>query len=153
MHSALFCNMVGATVENLVFDATCSFTGSFSGALSAAVSDQVSVINVTNKTKVIGNDAAGGLIGFVSGSARQSLLIDNCVNDGRIVNNNAYAGGFIGRIYQSQNREVIITNSINKGTITSLTSSGGFIGGIVDDLNKKTTENIRATFFEQFKQW
>lgn len=95
MHSALFCNMVGATVENLVFDATCSFTGSFSGALSVAVSDQVSVINVTNKAKVIGNDAAGGLIGFVSGSARQSLLIDNCVNDGRIVNNNAYAGGFI----------------------------------------------------------
>lgn len=64
-NAGLFCSLTEASVEDLIIDNSCTFTGSFAGALSVSVNGSVVVRNVTNKAAVSGVTRVGGLIGFV----------------------------------------------------------------------------------------
>ena len=136
----LFCNLMSATIEDLLIDETCSFIGKAAGALSAVAIEGVVVRNVTNRAKVVGEQFVGGLIGFVSISERASLSFDACANHGRITSNSAYAGGFIGRMSGCSMIDVTITNSVNNGFIGSSKNVGGFIGGVAEEGRTGTTE-------------
>ena len=48
-HAGLFCTLEGATVENLIIDSSCSFTGHSVGALSVFATGSLTVTNVTNR--------------------------------------------------------------------------------------------------------
>ena len=64
-NAGLFCSLKDATVENLVIDSSCSFTGNSSGALGVSVVGSLAVLNVTNKAAVSGIETVGGFIGIM----------------------------------------------------------------------------------------
>ena len=78
--------MKGATVENLVIDSSCSFTGYFfAGALSVSLTGSLTATNVTNKAAVSGNEGAGGFVGRIEGLNQiTDVKFKDCVNDGSI---------------------------------------------------------------------
>ena len=120
---------MNATIENLLIDETCSFTGTRAGALSF-VTEGVVLRNVTNKATVMGKKLAGGFIGFVPGQQRAFLSFDACVNYGRITSSEANAGGFIGCVTSCSMVNITISNSVNNGLIGSRQNTGGFIGSV-----------------------
>ena len=53
-HAGLFCSLKNATIENLVIDSSCSFSGDDAGALSASVSGPLTVKHTTNNAAISG---------------------------------------------------------------------------------------------------
>ena len=83
-NSGLFCSLKDATVENLVIDSSCSFTGYYGvGVLSVSVCGSLTVTNTTNKAAVGGSFRVGGFIGLVEDLEQSAVLsFEDCVNDG-----------------------------------------------------------------------
>lgn len=144
--AGLFCGLRGATIENLVIDASCSFSGSYAGTLGAIVNGSLSVVNVINNAPVNGQSQAGGFIGSVDGLKYncQSLAFDGCVNNATItVSGQGEVGGFVG--YLSHVKEgVTIKNSQNNGMIEGTNYAGGFIGYLEND-NQTDALNVTVT--------
>lgn len=60
----LFCMLENATVENIVIDSSCSFSGGYVGALSVSYAGSLIVKNATNKAAVNGDSVGvGGFVG------------------------------------------------------------------------------------------
>ena len=138
--AGLFCSLKGASVDNLIFDSSCSFNGQYAGALSPFVVGSASVINVTNKAAVSGYEGVGGFIGRIQDADKGSTFsFDGCTNLGT-VKGDGYAGGFIGRISETTNVRIVISNSVNSGNIVAkLYGSGGFISYLYTNTNIAVT--------------
>ena len=139
-HAGLFCSLKNATVENLVIDSSCSFTGVSAGALCVSVNGSVVVKNVTNKASIKGEKKVGGFIAYLEGLKQEALVsFEGCVNDGNVTVSGNYVGGFVGFFYCNSNMVMAIDNSINLGTVTGESYAGGFVGSIWTNTNMSVT--------------
>ena len=130
--AGLFASVSGATIENLVIDASCSFSGSSAGALGVAAKGSLIMRNVINNANVIGQQDVGGFIGSAAYYFSHSLEFDQCINAGNITATAMNVGGFIGSVSSVTDIEVTITNSENNGIVSGGTS-GGFVGRMNDN--------------------
>ena len=130
--SGLFCNLVNATISNLIIDSSCSFTGEIAGALSPKASGSLSIINVVNYAVVNASKNGGGLIGQVeTTSPDSSVMFRKCSNHGDVFGTTT-AGGIVGNIKPKGN--VTFLDCENNGTVTSLTDNSApsfSVGGLV----------------------
>ena len=137
-NAGLFCSLKNATVENLVIDESCSFTGDYAGALSVSVTGSLTVTNTTNKATVSGNIRTGGFIGDVSKTEQGSALsFDGCVNNGIVTGNDSNVGGFVG--YISETISMSVSHSTNNGNVTG---SGYYVGGFVGNISGNTNISV-----------
>ena len=156
----LFCALAqGAVVQNVVFDASCSFgnTQDSTGINAGAVAGQVSVggatlLNVHNHANVVGR-VVGGLIGHVQiFNQDDTVTIEQCNNSGNITTtadgtivSSTGAGGLVGRIAFSSPNTVFVRNSMNTGTVDGgeVASAGGLVGGdsSIDSMLSLNIEN------------
>ena len=137
--AGLFCGMENATIENLVIDSSCSFTGYHAGSLAISVTGSLSVINVTNSAAVSGRREAGGFIGIIKGTKQGTVIsFDDCMNEGNVTGKEYYFGGFIGCIDDNTNITMSVSNSINNGIVNGYSGVGGFVGFV--------SKNIILTF-------
>ena len=135
--SALFCSLEDAIVQDLVIDESCSFSGARAGGLSVSAAMSLKITNVTNKADVCGYDRVGGFIAHIDSleQQRMTVVIEDCVNQGRIVKGGGRVGGFIGYIKNSK-LDLSITNSTNDCVINAGTPTGGLIGALIEnDMN------------------
>lgn len=79
--------------------------------------------NCINKGDVIGNQSAGGLIGFADSGTVEIMM---CANMGKVTGGNAGIGGFLG---STSANSVVITSGENRGAIG--TGIEQYAGGIV----------------------
>ena len=128
----LFCSLKDATVENLVIDSTCSFTGISAGALSASADGSLIVRNTTNKATVTGNQKLGGFIGYVEGLEQPTVIsFEDCVNEANVTATRSYVGGFVGSASSNANITFTVSNSANNGNVNGNEQYvGGFVGFI-----------------------
>ena len=127
-HAGLFCTLEGATVENLIIDSSCSFTGNSAGALSAFVTGPLTVTNVTNRGLINGTYKAGGLVGDMKNLKQGNVVFfDNCLNEGNVSAVSMYAGGLIGHVGSNDGTTILIRSSTNNGTIRGKWNVGGII--------------------------
>lgn len=131
--AGLFCGIETATVENLVFDETCSFKGNRVGTLTATVTKSLVVRNVTSRALLSGTISTGGFVAVLDSKDSVSLKFSHCVNEGALnENNQMIRGGFIGLINSTKRAEVSIENCVNNAVhklrLEHDTHVGGFIG-------------------------
>ena len=127
-HAGLFCTLKDATVENLVIDSSCSFTGESVGALSVLLNGSLTVTHTINKAVVSGNHGVGGFIGYVEDLEQQAVVsFRDCTNDGNVTAKGNNVGGFVGSIFNAS-MVLTISDSTNNGFVTS---NGNYIGGFV----------------------
>ena len=131
VNAGLFAFIRSAVIENLVIDASCSFSGYLAGALSVAAAGSVTVRGVINKASVNGDERVGGFIGRVY--VLDSISFDGCINSGS-VRGSIDVGGFVGSILSSTSTVVTVTNSENNGTISGY-NTGGFVGHMTENTN------------------
>ena len=138
--AGLFCSLKGASIDNLIFDSSCSFSGVYAGSLSAFVTGSATVANVTNKAAVSGYEGVGGFVGRIQNADKGSAVsFDGCTNHGK-VSGNGYVGGFIGRITENTGIRLVISNSVNNGDVTAKQyGSGGLIGYVYENTNIAVT--------------
>ena len=137
--AGLFCSLNDATVENLVIDSSCSFTGYYAGALSVSVNGPLTVKNTKNKAAVNGMWNVGGFIGSVK-PLKQSAVIsfEDCINDGNATGSYSYVGGFVGYMSFNINMIMSISNSTNNGNI----HGNGYVGGFFGDMSSNTIMTV-----------
>ena len=132
-HGGLFCNLNDATIENLVIESTCSFSGSTTGAVSVNATGSVTMKNVINKAVVNGTQIVGGLIGSLSKVKNKDVLFafTECINEGTMSSGDM-TGGFVGEIRDNKKVIMKIIDCTNKGnTAGNGRHVGGFVGYIV----------------------
>lgn len=121
----------GSSVENLVIDGDMNMGGCNNiGALAGSVfsdTEGVTVRNVTNKAEVRGNNHIGGLIGQISASTKDILVIENCHNEGNVLAGSYGSGGIVGRAV-NKNVNKIITGCTNSGKVSGQYQVGGILG-------------------------
>ena len=115
------------------------------GVLGTAQNGTTTVENCTYTGTLDGNDAGGGgnyggIIGYVNNSAAAIAIINNCLFDGEVVNNNETPGNctFGGIIGYNNSGTVTIKNCLSIGTVRSARYSQ-FFGAI--NGNNSTFEN------------
>lgn len=130
-NAGLFCSLTEASVEDLIIDNSCTFTGSFAGALSVSVNGSVVVRNVTNKAAVSGVTRVGGLIGFVENQKQGHvvLTLDGCKSEGDISGSTG-VGGLLGIVFKNTEIKIIISQSHNNASVSGKIYVGGFVGSI-----------------------
>lgn len=130
-NAGLFCSLKEASVEDLIIDNSCTFTGNFAGALSVSVNGSIVVRNVINKAVVSGDDGVGGLIGFVENQkqGRVVLTLDGCKNEGDISGSTG-VGGLLGVVFNNTEMKIIISQSHNNASVSGIMYVGGFVGCI-----------------------
>ena len=144
-HAGLFCDLKGATIENLVIESSCFFIGNWSGALSATASGSLTIKNVTNKAMTKGIDFVGGFIGHIHHSQQEKamLIIDSCVNEGNVTENKTESlcgsGGLIGCVLSDM--DIMFSKSRNTGSIFG-SSAGGFSASIVSNMKMNVIDCI-----------
>ena len=83
------------------------------------------------KTRLIGNDSVGGLIGFVSVNFENTIADIQEVCSNSQITGSTDLGGLIGKVRILQETELNILNSYSKGIIDGNNkNSGGFVGSI-----------------------
>ncbi len=138
-----------ATIQNVILDATCSFTLNVSNGYNGAAAvlaysgSSVTVTNVMTFATVIGKTHSAGIVargdanayfctnyGYISGdncaggiSAFRTYDVRDCVNYGTI-HSTSIAGGVAARIYGNRTYR----NLINHGTVIGKSYAGGVIG-------------------------
>ena len=138
--AGLFYAFENATVQNLVIDSSCSFSGYYAGALSVLLKGSSTVINVTNKADVSGELDVGGFVGAVRGlNNGNDVAFKDCVNDGNVTGPGK-VGGFVGTVASNGDAAITFSGSINHANISGETYIGGFVGVIMD--NGKLTMTI-----------
>ena len=135
-HAGLFCSLKDATVENLVIDQSCSFTGVQSASLGVSVTGSLIVKNVTNHASVSGEKIMAGLIGCVEFIQQGNAVLSfyNSANKGNVNGNGNYVGGIIGSIYRNKDITVTFENITNENKVTGF-QFGGLIGNILGNTN------------------
>ncbi len=135
-HAGLFHRLNNATVENLVIDSSCSFTGYYVGALSVSVGGSLTVISTKNKAAVSGTWDVGGFIGYMKDLEQPSVVsFEDCVNDGNVTGSQNDVGGLVGIISDNVNMTITISNSTNNGNVHGDGYVGGFVGYMSNNNN------------------
>ena len=135
---SFFNDLNGATIQNLVFDESCSITGSQACALSLTASGSLKIYNVTTKATLISRfQMAGGLVCTVSEAT--SIDVYNFQQNGVVTHKSAgpgpnAAGGLFAFVKFSNDLTINITNSANNGAVNATFSSSGpsaslYVGG------------------------
>ena len=133
--SGLFCKMAEASVQNLIIDNSCVFSGSEVGIITASLCGGIKIRKVTVSSRIESGNASG-FIGSIVESHDDVIVIEDSKFDGSFIYNDVidsfYAGGFIGNINKCENIELRLERNINEG-VYSLTRSrvsnfGGFVG-------------------------
>lgn len=138
--AGLFCALEGATVEDLVIDASCTFTGVRAGALSVAVTGATTVTKTVNRAPVSGQSVAGGLVGVVSGTSADEhvLMLTGCVNKGTVTASDGTAGGLVG----TGTAALALGDCVNEGEITGQGDVGGLMGNTTGTLEISLCTNL-----------
>ena len=138
-HAGLFCSLKDATVENLVIDSSCSFTGDCAGALSVSVTGSLTVKHTTNNAAVNGSYGVGGFIGYVEDMKQATVIsFEHCANNAIVTVSDECIGGFVGLIQGGTDMTIIISNSNSNGNVTG----GWVVGGFVGIIQYSTNMNI-----------
>ena len=141
-HAGLFCGIDGATIEDLVFDTSCSMTGTDSGALAVVVTGSAILRNVTSHSTVSGNGTVGGLFARIEPSTSSFIEFEGCVVEGNVSNNGDYTGGFIGTINHNDIR-IKFMNSENGCTVNSFGYEGR-VGGLIGFIGNNKNVDVKV---------
>ena len=130
-HAGLFCELKDATVENLVIDSSCSFTGNQSGGLSVTASGSLNIRNVTNNASVNGLEFAGGFIAYMEEREKETVQVSfsDCTNN-VMINGTDSAAGFINHVERNSYMTITFNSCNNSGIVQGNENSSGFIGRI-----------------------
>ena len=107
------------TITNCYNMATIKSKGSYSGGIEGFASYNSIISDCYNIGNVIGNQYAGGIVGYFSGEK-----VVNCYNDAIIDANQYNAGGIVGVLYGITE----VLNCYNTGKISATDSAGGIVG-------------------------
>ena len=130
-NSGLFCCLNNATIENLIIDKNCSFSGVITGGLSVDVTGSLTIRNVTSGATSKGEHQVSGFIGRIENLKEgDTVVFEDCVFEGAIETNAVDVGGFVGCILTSVYTNISFSNCINFASISGFKSIGGFIGGL-----------------------
>ena len=106
------------------------------GILGTAQNGKATVENCTYSGTLDGNDAGGsgnygGIIGYINNSSSAIAIVNNCLFDGEVVNNNAAPGNctFGGIIGYNNSGTVTVKNCLSIGTVRS-TRASQFFGAL-----------------------
>ncbi len=94
-----YADRIGAVIQNITIDKSCSFTssGSYTGAIVGR-GYRVTINNCRNLgASVTGIDCVGGIIGQAYGSSGYPATVSNCVSESSVTGNK-HVGGIIGNI-------------------------------------------------------
>lgn len=130
-NAGLFCELKGATIQNLVIEDTCYFKGNIAGALSPLVSESGSVTfrNIKNDANVFGTQYGGGFIGQFLRVKSSTVLFQNCENTRSIIGKTN--GGFIGFVLVAKDTSFEFVECKNDCSVVGgLYGTGGFIGNV-----------------------
>ncbi|MBQ7661486.1 MAG: LamG domain-containing protein [Clostridia bacterium] len=109
----------GHTVRGIRIESDAQYAGFF-GVIEDAV-----IKNLTISGSITSSaDDAGGL----AGAARQTLLIENCVNNCTVLSTGDSVGGFVGQLRNTYAHNCTIVDCTNNGAITALRNVGGIVG-------------------------
>lgn len=139
-HAAMFKNLSGATIQNIVFGEGCSFTATststtYAGAVVGQVLTGATFKNINTYATLSGASMMGGICGAADKKA-EDILFEDCVNHGAITfpavaaTSDVKLGGICG----ASEINVVYRNCTNNGAITDLSTDGNkynIIGGIV----------------------
>lgn len=127
---------IQTTVAN---SGTGGIIGQHISSISLTVDNCVNTGTITSTAIINSTCGAGGIIGVMhtTGGTPQFIRIINCENRGTITNvsgstNNKYValGGICG-VWTFSNANFFIANCVNHGNVTHLSSSNGYVGGIL----------------------
>ncbi|MBQ8850316.1 MAG: hypothetical protein IJ011_08315 [Clostridia bacterium] len=171
--SGIFCMIYGATIENVVLDnVTVIGKGSVGGIVGGAYSPDSATADfnvirncvvksncevrgirnaqITSGAHVYGSndqEKIGGIIGHGT-----NITIENCVNEGKVVNADARHQPLMGGIAALLGRAAVVNNCVNKGTLV-IDYTNGYAnskkwmhvsGGIVGYMGAESTVNARV---------
>ena len=130
-HAGLFCGLDDATIEDLIFDESCTFNGVVAGSLSVMASGNVRLESVVNHAKVSGSSFTGGLIGYIENASDATIAFVNSENFGTVTGKGNCTGGLVGSIQFIYKSDVVFYNEMNSGLIDGYTGVGGFLGCMI----------------------
>ena len=144
--AALFCSLDDATVQNLVLDESCSFTGNWAAALAVRINNTVTVRNVTSRATVVADNYAGGLVATASKCNGAKFVFEDCTNAGSVTADDAPAAGLLGNVTvheaSTASTSISVVNCANTGNVTSKTDAAcGFVCARAQDLLELTVTN------------
>ena len=144
-HAAMFKNLSGATIQNLVFGKGCSFTitgtsTSYAGAVVGQILTSATLKNIKTYATITGGTYMGGICGAADKKGGK-ILFEDCVNSGNVVYPAvpAYANITIGGICGQSEVNVTFNSCHNSGSVSNLSTGdykynkvGGIAGGASD---------------------
>ncbi len=152
-HAAMFKNLSGATIQNLVFGKGCSFTitgtsTSYAGAVVGQILTSATLKNIKTYATITGGTYMGGICGAADKKAG-NILFENCTNCGSVTYPAvaAYANIAVGGIVGQTEKNVVLNNCHNEGSVSNLSNSGnkynkvGGIAGGASDANMTNCTN------------
>lgn len=145
----------GATIKNIVFDSSCSFTNLYSNGYPfigsvigycysekspCIIESIVNLASVTFNGNTNGELKLGGIVGSISHSGHETRIA-NCINYGDVSSfgsvkgSRTHIGGIVGDF---DNGQKFIQNCLNYGNIVhaSFSDNVTWLGGIVGESNK-----------------
>ncbi len=152
-HAAMFKNLSGATIQNLVFGKGCSFTitgtsTSYAGAVVGQILTSATLKNIKTYATITGGTYMGGICGGADKKGG-NILFENCTNCGSVTYPAvaAYANLTVGGIVGQSEKNVVLNNCHNEGSVSNLSNSGnkynkvGGIAGGASDANMTNCTN------------
>ena len=116
-NAGLFGGVFQATVENIKISG--AITSSENSAGGLIVNGSATIKNCSNEANIKGKHYAGGIVGE---GGWQSILLENCYNEGKVYAEENYVGGIAGTFAGK------INNCYNLGDIEGKNYSAGILG-------------------------
>ena len=146
--AALFCGLEDATVANLWFDASCSFSGSHAAALAMEVSGAVQLTNLHSAASVsCTSNKCGGLVAYAPSTT--TFAMTSCTNTGSVTAHiqstfalNGLVGGLVGSV---TGPNTTVTNCTNSGPVVCTNPGASCsVGGIAGQLSDSTSGKLAS---------
>ena len=122
-HAALICSLQGATVQDLVIDESCTFTGNWAGALAVRADRAAIVRNVASRATVVATNYGGGLVGAAPACDGAQLAFVECTTSGSVRAAEAPAAGLLGYLAvaraSTSTTTMTIESCASTGTVTA----------------------------------
>lgn len=139
---AVFGYVGNGTIENLVVKGNV-MGGTNVGGAAGIITGAATINNVTNECVIAADANVGGIAGFVSSGA--SIVIENCINNGKITCTGIKDGGKTGGILGGAEGAVETVNCVNYASIVAENAGTTGIGGIIGEINSENSvivENV-----------
>lgn len=129
------CNVAdGATIENCAVSGSIygqEGSGGIIGCVESDSEEKTVAVRKCINMAAISSNSLWSSVGGIIGRNKQSVSVENCINNGKIIGDN-YVGGIIGGIYYftGKDRFLSVSNCYNSGQVEGNFCIGGICGGL-----------------------